>query len=231
MKIVHVYGGKEIPIFQKIKKNWFFCKLKKRPFNKFGQKEICMFWENVFIIFSFEMHSKTRIQVCRMLPCGFQAKEENRASCVLVGRVMVPCPRGQEQVHRVLLTQSQLRHVHGLLLRNWASSSGFLLLILARNRPDGFVARVPLGYLCVFVRPHYKCGFFLIVFILFFMLKLSLHIKATKHQVYCSNSLSVSLPVYSVAAELWVSSTGCNRNTGGITERYPSGRPHAFCTL
>ncbi|XP_051943021.1 dynactin subunit 1 isoform X3 [Hippocampus zosterae] len=47
-----------------------------------------------------------------------KAKEENGASCVLVGRVLVPCSRGQEQVHRVLLTQSQLRHVHGLLLRN-----------------------------------------------------------------------------------------------------------------
>ncbi|XP_077419463.1 dynactin subunit 1 isoform X3 [Vanacampus margaritifer] len=47
-----------------------------------------------------------------------KAKEETVGSCVLVGRVMVPCPRGQEQVHRVLLTQSQLRHVHGLLLRN-----------------------------------------------------------------------------------------------------------------
>ncbi|XP_049595613.1 dynactin subunit 1 isoform X2 [Syngnathus scovelli] len=46
-----------------------------------------------------------------------KAKEENAGSCV-VGRVMVPCPRGQEQVHRVLLTQRQLHHVHSLLLRN-----------------------------------------------------------------------------------------------------------------
>lgn len=56
---------------------------------------------------------------------------------------------------------------------------------------------------CAYLLDHTtNVDFFLIVFILFFMLKLSLHIKATKHQVYCSNSLSVSLPVYSVAAEL-----------------------------
>ncbi|XP_077395520.1 dynactin subunit 1 isoform X4 [Festucalex cinctus] len=47
-----------------------------------------------------------------------KAKEENLGSCVLAGRVMVPCPRGQEQVHRLLVTQSQLRHIHGLLLSN-----------------------------------------------------------------------------------------------------------------
>lgn len=34
---------------------------------------------------------------------------------MLVGRVMVPCPRGQEQVHRLVLPQCQLQRVHSLL--------------------------------------------------------------------------------------------------------------------
>lgn len=34
---------------------------------------------------------------------------------VLVGRVMVPCARGQEQVHRLMLSQYQLQRVHRLL--------------------------------------------------------------------------------------------------------------------
>ncbi|XP_030628234.1 dynactin subunit 1 [Chanos chanos] len=45
-----------------------------------------------------------------------KAKEEKERDTVLVGRVMVPCPRGQEQVHRVVLSQSQLQRVHRLLL-------------------------------------------------------------------------------------------------------------------
>uniref|UniRef100_A0A668W566 Dynactin subunit 1 n=1 Tax=Oreochromis aureus TaxID=47969 RepID=A0A668W566_OREAU len=42
-------------------------------------------------------------------------KEEKQGDTVLVGRVMVPCPRGQEQVHRLVLSQSELRRVHSLL--------------------------------------------------------------------------------------------------------------------
>uniref|UniRef100_A0A673C1H9 Dynactin subunit 1 n=1 Tax=Sphaeramia orbicularis TaxID=375764 RepID=A0A673C1H9_9TELE len=44
-----------------------------------------------------------------------KAKEERFADAVLVGRVLVPCPRGQEQVHRLVLSQSQLQRVHSLL--------------------------------------------------------------------------------------------------------------------
>uniref|UniRef100_A0A669DH05 Dynactin subunit 1 n=1 Tax=Oreochromis niloticus TaxID=8128 RepID=A0A669DH05_ORENI len=44
-----------------------------------------------------------------------EVKEEKQGDTVLVGRVMVPCPRGQEQVHRLVLSQSELRRVHSLL--------------------------------------------------------------------------------------------------------------------
>ncbi|XP_068607635.1 dynactin subunit 1 [Brachionichthys hirsutus] len=44
-----------------------------------------------------------------------KAKEEKRSDPVLVGRIMVPCPRGQEQVHRLVLSQRQLQRVHRLL--------------------------------------------------------------------------------------------------------------------
>ncbi|KAM9777342.1 dynactin subunit 1 [Neosynchiropus ocellatus] len=44
-----------------------------------------------------------------------KATEEKQADTVLVGRVMVPCPRGQEQVHRLVLSQCQLQRVHSLL--------------------------------------------------------------------------------------------------------------------
>uniref|UniRef100_A0A8C9ZJ57 Dynactin subunit 1 n=1 Tax=Sander lucioperca TaxID=283035 RepID=A0A8C9ZJ57_SANLU len=44
-----------------------------------------------------------------------KAKEEKQGDTVLVGRVMVPCTRGQEQVHRLVLSQSQLQRVHSLL--------------------------------------------------------------------------------------------------------------------
>ncbi|KAM3594338.1 uncharacterized protein V6R79_006101 [Siganus canaliculatus] len=44
-----------------------------------------------------------------------KAKEEKQSDSVLVGRVMVPCPRGQEQVHRLVLSQHQLHRVHSLL--------------------------------------------------------------------------------------------------------------------
>ncbi|CAJ1074605.1 dynactin subunit 1 isoform X6 [Xyrichtys novacula] len=44
-----------------------------------------------------------------------KAKEEKQGDSVLVGRVMVPCTRGQEQVHRLVLSQTQLQRVHSLL--------------------------------------------------------------------------------------------------------------------
>lgn len=44
-----------------------------------------------------------------------QAKEERMRDEVLVGRVMVPCARGQEQVHRLVVSQCQLQRVHRLL--------------------------------------------------------------------------------------------------------------------
>uniref|UniRef100_A0A3B5BME9 Dynactin subunit 1-like n=1 Tax=Stegastes partitus TaxID=144197 RepID=A0A3B5BME9_9TELE len=44
-----------------------------------------------------------------------KAKEEKQGDTVLVGRVMVPCARGQEQVHRLVLSQSELQRVHSLL--------------------------------------------------------------------------------------------------------------------
>ena len=50
---------------------------------------------------------------------SLQAKEERQGDTVLVGRVMVPCSRGQEQVHRLVLSQTQLHRVHSLL-RTWA---------------------------------------------------------------------------------------------------------------
>ncbi|XP_056616917.1 dynactin subunit 1 isoform X2 [Triplophysa dalaica] len=44
-----------------------------------------------------------------------KAKEEKKGDAVLVGRVMMPCPRGQEQVHRLVLSQAQLQRVHRIL--------------------------------------------------------------------------------------------------------------------
>ncbi|XP_070403129.1 dynactin subunit 1 isoform X7 [Nothobranchius furzeri] len=44
-----------------------------------------------------------------------KANEEKHVDTVLVGRVMLPCPRGQEQVHRLLLSQTQLQRIHSLL--------------------------------------------------------------------------------------------------------------------
>ncbi|XP_073776844.1 dynactin subunit 1 isoform X3 [Danio rerio] len=50
-------------------------------------------------------------------PCTsfVKAKEEKRGDAVLVGRVMMPCARGQEQVHRLVLSQTQIHRVHRLL--------------------------------------------------------------------------------------------------------------------
>ncbi|TSK42167.1 Dynactin subunit 1 [Bagarius yarrelli] len=50
-------------------------------------------------------------------PCTsfVKAKEEKLRDEILVGRVMLPCARGQEQVHRLVLSQCQLQRVHCLL--------------------------------------------------------------------------------------------------------------------
>uniref|UniRef100_A0A3B3R703 Dynactin subunit 1 n=1 Tax=Paramormyrops kingsleyae TaxID=1676925 RepID=A0A3B3R703_9TELE len=45
-----------------------------------------------------------------------KAKEEKKDDTLLVGKVMLPCSRGQEQVHRLVLSQPQLHRVHRLLL-------------------------------------------------------------------------------------------------------------------
>ncbi|XP_037532993.1 dynactin subunit 1 [Nematolebias whitei] len=47
---------------------------------------------------------------------SFKAKEEKRGGTVFVGRVAIPCTRGQEQVHRLVLSQQQLQQVHHLLM-------------------------------------------------------------------------------------------------------------------
>ncbi|XP_054608464.1 dynactin subunit 1-like isoform X3 [Dunckerocampus dactyliophorus] len=45
-----------------------------------------------------------------------KAKEEKNGGTVFVGRVAIPCTRGQEQVHRLVLSQQQLQNVHRLLM-------------------------------------------------------------------------------------------------------------------
>ncbi|XP_066575763.1 dynactin subunit 1 isoform X2 [Amia ocellicauda] len=45
-----------------------------------------------------------------------KAKEEKEADMVYIGKVMVPCPRGQEQVHKLILSHPQLHRVHRLLV-------------------------------------------------------------------------------------------------------------------
>lgn len=45
-----------------------------------------------------------------------QAKEEQKSGAVLVGKVMIPCSRGNEQTHCLVLSQQQLQRVHRLLM-------------------------------------------------------------------------------------------------------------------
>eukprot|EP00064_Thunnus_orientalis_P012391 superscaffoldBa00001894_g12426 len=45
-----------------------------------------------------------------------KAKEEKQGGTVFVGRVAIPCTHGQEQVHRLVLSQQQLQKVHRLLM-------------------------------------------------------------------------------------------------------------------
>uniref|UniRef100_A0A3Q4GJW1 Dynactin subunit 1 n=1 Tax=Neolamprologus brichardi TaxID=32507 RepID=A0A3Q4GJW1_NEOBR len=50
------------------------------------------------------------------VPSFTKAKEEKQGDTVFIGRVAIPCTRGQEQVHRLVLSKPQLQHVHSLLL-------------------------------------------------------------------------------------------------------------------
>ncbi|KAM3590318.1 uncharacterized protein V6R79_007531 [Siganus canaliculatus] len=45
-----------------------------------------------------------------------KAKEEKQGGTVFVGRIAIPCTPGQEQVHRLILSQQQLQQVHHLLM-------------------------------------------------------------------------------------------------------------------
>uniref|UniRef100_A0A669D6W5 Dynactin subunit 1 n=1 Tax=Oreochromis niloticus TaxID=8128 RepID=A0A669D6W5_ORENI len=45
-----------------------------------------------------------------------KAKEEKQGDTVFIGRVAIPCTRGQEQVHRLVLSKPQLQQVHSLLM-------------------------------------------------------------------------------------------------------------------
>uniref|UniRef100_A0A7N8XFY0 Dynactin subunit 1 n=1 Tax=Mastacembelus armatus TaxID=205130 RepID=A0A7N8XFY0_9TELE len=49
-------------------------------------------------------------------PVSSFAKEEKQGGTMYIGRVSIPCARGQEQVHRLVLSQQQLHQVHGLLM-------------------------------------------------------------------------------------------------------------------
>ncbi|XP_052417704.1 dynactin subunit 1a isoform X5 [Carassius gibelio] len=45
-----------------------------------------------------------------------KAKAEQQSGSVLVGKVMIPCARGAEQTHSLVLSQQQLQRVHRLLM-------------------------------------------------------------------------------------------------------------------
>ncbi|XP_062371712.1 dynactin subunit 1a isoform X2 [Sardina pilchardus] len=45
-----------------------------------------------------------------------KAKEESKSGTVLVGKVLIPCARGQERSHSLILSQQQLQQVHRLLM-------------------------------------------------------------------------------------------------------------------
>ncbi|XP_027013797.2 dynactin subunit 1a isoform X3 [Tachysurus fulvidraco] len=45
-----------------------------------------------------------------------KAEGEKKYGTVLVGKVMIPCARGKEQTHSLVLSQHQLQHVHQLLM-------------------------------------------------------------------------------------------------------------------
>uniref|UniRef100_A0A671VN71 Dynactin subunit 1 n=1 Tax=Sparus aurata TaxID=8175 RepID=A0A671VN71_SPAAU len=49
-------------------------------------------------------------------PVSSFAKGEKQGGTVFVGRVAIPCTPGQEQVHRLILSQQQLQKVHHLLM-------------------------------------------------------------------------------------------------------------------
>uniref|UniRef100_A0A8C9TIF8 Dynactin subunit 1 n=2 Tax=Scleropages formosus TaxID=113540 RepID=A0A8C9TIF8_SCLFO len=54
--------------------------------------------------------------VSNMDPFFLQATEEKKGDTVLVGKVMFPCSRGEEQVHRLVLSHQHLHRVHHLLM-------------------------------------------------------------------------------------------------------------------
>uniref|UniRef100_A0A8C7D4G8 Dynactin subunit 1 n=1 Tax=Oncorhynchus kisutch TaxID=8019 RepID=A0A8C7D4G8_ONCKI len=58
--------------------------------------------------------------ICCPLTCSSflssQAKEEKQGGTVFIGRVAIPCAKGQEQVHRLVLSQQHLQQVHRLLM-------------------------------------------------------------------------------------------------------------------
>ncbi|XP_061768464.1 dynactin subunit 1-like isoform X4 [Nerophis ophidion] len=45
-----------------------------------------------------------------------KAKEEKNSGTVFVGRIAIPCTRGQEQSHRLVLSKQQLQNVHRLIM-------------------------------------------------------------------------------------------------------------------
>ncbi|XP_076144781.1 dynactin subunit 1a isoform X2 [Alosa pseudoharengus] len=45
-----------------------------------------------------------------------KAKDESKSGTVLVGKVLIPCARGQERSHSLVLSQQQLQQVHRLLM-------------------------------------------------------------------------------------------------------------------
>ncbi|XP_028657334.1 dynactin subunit 1 isoform X2 [Erpetoichthys calabaricus] len=49
-------------------------------------------------------------------PFFVKAKEEQKADTVFIGKVLIPCARGQEEVHRLVLKQPELHRVHRLLI-------------------------------------------------------------------------------------------------------------------
>ncbi|XP_056316828.1 dynactin subunit 1a isoform X2 [Danio aesculapii] len=45
-----------------------------------------------------------------------KAQQEQQSGCVLVSKLMIPCARGKEQKHTLVLSQQQLQRVHHLLM-------------------------------------------------------------------------------------------------------------------
>ncbi|XP_019123458.2 dynactin subunit 1 isoform X2 [Larimichthys crocea] len=68
-------------------------------------------------VVSYQPGAKASSDFATFPVCSFvKAKEEKKGGTVYVGRVAIPCTRGQEQVHRLVLSQQQLHQVHRLLM-------------------------------------------------------------------------------------------------------------------